>query len=365
MADSTCIICFDSYPKECMLMCEQGHGECEPCFLEFLKSNPANIIKNGKCAFTGCKHNMYSHNKTINFLIGNSCEKEQVIKQIQEEKLKKDTYDQPSLNKIISDMVGIIHKNTIEMITSKCPYCGQVYDAINGFEGCLTLTCEICTGQFCGLCQKPARNSKEGHEHLEDEHPGLMDGFFDSPDKHACKENYKQKTTQYLIKLQEKISSAVTIILDDTTLLVSTESYKPDIKQMFLKTIVPDHAINTLSAKCINLEYKLQKIHDQLVETINDENAIQERYNKLDSLHKDFVKKYNRLNYKLERLEECPCSEPKNFKTRACKYGSNCSWHKKYLENIDRGFVKCKYLHTNDFAGYINPYDNPDIDEFF
>ena len=369
MTESKCIICFDTFLPEGMLMCEQSHGECELCFLEFLKSNPTNIKKNGKCAFPGCKQNVYSQNKIINFLLDNSCEKEQVIKQIQEEKLIKVTDDRPSLNETISNMIGIIRKNTIEMITSSCPHCGQVYDAFNGFDGCLTLTCEICAGQFCGLCQKPARNSKEGHEHLFEQHPGLMDGFFDSPDGRACKEYYKQNTTQYLIKLQEKISRLVTDIHKDTSLLVSTESYKPDIMQMFLKTIVPDHAINTLSEKCINLEKTVQELHDKIAIMVKNKEDLLEKYNKLDSLHKDFVMKYNRLKYQLERLEECPCSEPRNFKTSACKNGSTCNWHNKYLENIGRGggggFVKCKYLHTNDRPGYINPYDDPDIDEVF
>jgi hypothetical protein len=365
MTESKCIICFDTFPPEGMLMCEQGHGECKSCFLRFIKSNPTNIKKNGKCAFPECNHNLYSQDEIINFLLDNSSEKEQVIKQIQEEKLKKDTDDKPSLNKTISEMVGIIRKNTIEMITSSCPHCGQVYDAFNGFDGCLTLTCEICAGQFCGLCQKPAMNSKEGHNHLEEEHPGLMDGFFDSPDGRACKEYYKQKTTQYLIKLQEKISSAVTDIHEDTELLVSTESYKPNIKQMFLKIIAPDHAINTLSAKCINLEKTAQELHDKLIMMVRENEIFHENYDKLYSLHEKFVKKYNRLN---DKLDECSCSysEPRLFKSQACKYGSNCNWHNKYVENIGRGggFLKCKYLHTNDFPGYKNPYDNPVIDAF-
>ncbi|KAK3267722.1 hypothetical protein CYMTET_23740, partial [Cymbomonas tetramitiformis] len=215
--DAECLACYDNFPMQSGLRCENEHFVCDGCLMghvrveseaergiHALRARQGEIYCPLKCgARHVAAHDLAAHLDAVSFEMYLAAKiryteheaREHLRLEIQAEEAR-------------ARAEGVDHhRDHIEqrILTNHCPRCDIAWV---DYTGCDAVKCHNCNGAFCPFCQEDC--GEDAHGHVARECPLLpQDGrFFNGGMErlnHVVRERRLRDTAQYLARLEEAV----------------------------------------------------------------------------------------------------------------------------------------------------------------
>ncbi|KAK3244597.1 hypothetical protein CYMTET_45796 [Cymbomonas tetramitiformis] len=215
--DAECLACYDSFPMQSGLRCENEHFVCAGCLMghvrveseaeqgiHALRARQGEIYCPLKCgARHFAAHDLAAHLDAVSFEMYLAAKIRYTEHEAREHLMG---HMLECLESSVCRVEGVDHhRNHIEqrILTNHCPRCDMAW---LDYTGCDAVTCPFCNGAFCPFCQEDC--GEDAHNHVARECPLLpQDGdFFNGGMErlsHVVKERRLRDTAQYLARLEE------------------------------------------------------------------------------------------------------------------------------------------------------------------